>query len=204
MIGMTFNDILLFTFQGNIGFLDINNKLYQSISRSHVGHILNFAVNHVHQQLVSISSDDTMKIWELDTFKQSYDFQRLNESPTAVACNSKSHEIAFGFKSGTVLIFTLVTHASKCELKTHAGRITCLAFHPDGSKLYSASIDGSLVSYDVNKNFEIIRQLTNVVYTESKLPPYAMDVDEKGHRIAVIGPASNLITVFNANTLDKV
>ncbi|XP_066924682.1 WD repeat-containing protein 90-like [Clytia hemisphaerica] len=196
--------ILAGTDMGNLGTIDIIQKSYSTITRSHLSPIISTSLNPVHQQIASISEDRTIKLWDLDTFQQVYDFQSPNEALTSVSCHPNSPELACGFVTGAVRIFSLSTTTLKKELLQHTDTILSTAYSPNGQYLYSAGGDGALIQYNVSDDYDVLKMTENLVCKEPELPSYVLEIDSLGNRGAVIGASSYLITVFSAKTLDEL
>lgn len=52
-----------------------------------------------------VSEDHSVRIWDLDTFDQLYQFDTVGESASCVVYHPVNYVIACGFKSGTIRIF---------------------------------------------------------------------------------------------------
>jgi len=148
--------------------------------------------------------DKTIKLWDLDNFHQAYDFQSPTEAPTTVSCHPSLPELACGFESGAVRIFSLATTSLKLEVEEHLKTVNHILYHPNGKSLYSISADGSLVHYDSTNSYRLLKNAADTVYPDAFLPPYALALDDQGNRGVVIGPSQFLITVFSGRTLDEV
>ena len=113
-------------------------------------------------------------------------------------------EIACGFESGTIRVFSLATTSLKLEVEEHLKTVYHILYHPNGKSLYSAGADGSLAHYDSNDAYRCLKNATDTVYQNAFLPSYALALDDQGNRGALIGPSQFLITVFSGRTLDEV
>lgn len=184
--------------------MDIVQKSYSTITRSHVLPILQFSFEHIHKQIATVSEDKSIKLWDMEHFSQVYDFQSTTECPTSVTCHPFQAELACGFRTGSVRVFSLATTSLKHEMQEHLNAAHTVLYEPNGQYLFSSGSDGSLVMYDAGNSYEIVRMITDTVVKMCTLPNYVMAIDNKGHRLAVIGPTPYLITVFGTTTLDEV
>ncbi len=110
------------TINGNLGVLDIKQKEYVTLIRSHSDSILDAAIDSQSRYIATCSLDGTVRVWNFGTCKQLYDFQQDGESPTRVcfqqtnelnsnsACansNSGGCLFACGFSSGNIRVFSV-------------------------------------------------------------------------------------------------
>uniref|UniRef100_H2ZR21 CFA20 domain-containing protein n=1 Tax=Ciona savignyi TaxID=51511 RepID=H2ZR21_CIOSA len=61
--------VLAATAAGTLGYLDVATRKYTTLMRSHT------------------DVDHTIRVWDIDTLRQLYDFATVDESPTALACH---------------------------------------------------------------------------------------------------------------------
>ena len=154
--------------------------------------------------MATVSSDQSLKVWDLETFNQIYDFQSPNDKLCTISCHTTLPEFAAGFESGMVRVFSLVTTSLVHEYKSHSASVFKMTYNPSGKLLYSVGQDGSLVLHDTSNLYSVIKYSKNVVYKMPLLPSYAMAIDSQGNRGAFIGPSQYLITVFSGKSLDEV
>lgn len=58
------------TSTGNLGFLDVTSRGYNTLMRSHTDTVLGFSVDGLHRHLTTASSDGTVRIWNMDSLHQ--------------------------------------------------------------------------------------------------------------------------------------
>ncbi|XP_029431995.1 WD repeat-containing protein 90 isoform X2 [Rhinatrema bivittatum] len=197
--------VLSTTSTGNLGYLDIPSHGFHTLMRSHADSILAFSVDVIRKQLATVSQDNTIRIWELASMQQLYDFTALDETPGAVAFHPLRQVFACGFSSGIVRIFNVAASALLVEHKQHRGSITGLAFSPDGDLLYSVCSQGSLALYNATeRDFPVLRMLGNVASRDAELGPRALAVSSNGCLLAFVGPSEYTVTVMDAHSLDEL
>ena len=201
---MYFSLIFSFSFQGSLGTIDIIQKTYTTITRSHLSDIISLSFNAMKQQIATVSSDQTIKLWELDTFNQIYDFQSPTDILLNIACHPTLPEFSAGFESGMIRVFSLATTSLKHEVDSHSAVVFNLVYNPSGKMLFSVGQDGSLVHYDTSNSYNTIKVLKDMVFKQPSLPLYTVAIDSQGNRGASIGPSQYLVTVFSAKSLDEV
>nr|XP_033770291.1 WD repeat-containing protein 90 isoform X1 [Geotrypetes seraphini] len=197
--------VLSTTSTGNLGYLDVPSHDFNTLMRSHTDIILAFSVDMIRKQLATVSQDNTIRIWELTSMQQLYDFTASDETPGAVVFQPLRQIFACGFSSGIVRIFNVAASTLLVEHKQHRGSITGLAFSPDGDFLYSIGSQGSLALYSaVKRDYPVLRVLGNVVSKNTELGPRALAISSNGRHLAFVGPSEYTVTVMDAHSLDEL
>lgn len=62
--------VLCTTSTGNVGCLDIQSRDYRTVMRSHLDSVLAFSVERLQNQIVTVSQDNTIRVWNLETMEQ--------------------------------------------------------------------------------------------------------------------------------------
>lgn len=206
-VSRTGDKVLAGTSSGSLGILDIAQKSYSTITRSHNASISSFSFEMIHNHVATVSEDGSIKLWSQWNMAQVYDFQAENEKPTSVCCHPCKAEFACGFKNGSIRLFSLSTTSLMFELKEHCEEVHSILFNKSGELLYSASRDGTLIMYrtlNFNNDYEVLRCLPNSIARQATISSNAMTLDESGQKLAVIGPSEFVVTVFAARTLDQL
>ncbi|XP_033696463.1 WD repeat-containing protein 90 isoform X5 [Tursiops truncatus] len=215
--------VLSTTSSGHLGFLDILSREYSVLVRSHAAPVLALATESSRGQLATVSQDHTVRIWDLATLQQLYDFASPEEAPCAVAFHPTQPTFFCGFSSGAVRSFSLETTEVLVEhrrsgtvqlrgkatasrvCRCHRGAITGLAASPDGSLLFSSCSRGSLAQYHSSApQCRILRVTANVVCQEACPSPSALVVSGDSHLLAFVGPSKYTVTVMDTASLDEL
>lgn len=147
------------TENGAIGVLSIPSQGYNTILRSHTGAVLDVAADPLRRQYCTVSSDSSIRIWDLDTHEQIVEFNAPSESVTSVVYHPLHPEIACGFDNGRVRVFDVSTTKLIQDHKQHRSSVLQVAFSPDGAWFYSAGEDGGLCVYDVAQVYTPVKFL---------------------------------------------
>lgn len=99
--------VLSTTCSGQLGCLDVPSREYSVLARSHTAPVLALATEHSRGQLATVSQDHTVRIWDLETLQQLYDFTSPEEAPCTVAFHPTQPTLFCGFHSGAVRSFSL-------------------------------------------------------------------------------------------------
>uniref|UniRef100_A0A8C4E0D1 WD repeat-containing protein 90 n=1 Tax=Dicentrarchus labrax TaxID=13489 RepID=A0A8C4E0D1_DICLA len=190
--------VLAGTSTGNLGFLDVSSRGYNTLMRSHTDTVLGFSVDGIRRHLTTASSDGTVRIWNMDSLHQLYDFVS-EDSPCSVAFHPSEQVFSCGFSSGVVRVFDISSAKLLAEHKYHRGEVVGLAFSPDGELMYSADSQGSLALYNASEeDHNVIR----VVCTERA--PDALAVSSDSRCLAFVGPSEYIVTVADSRSLDEL
>ncbi|KFQ93266.1 WD repeat-containing protein 90, partial [Nipponia nippon] len=197
--------VLCATTAGNLGYLDIQSRDYNTLMRSHEDSILAFSVEGIWKQMATVSRDNTIRVWDLVSMQQLYDFTAAEEMPCAVAFHPTQQILACGFDSGTVRTFSLAASDLLAEHKQHRTVITGLTFSPDGNFMFSSCLQGTLALYScMAEKSHILRVLGNVVAQDAGSGSDALAVSGDSRLLAFVGPSKYVVTVMEACSLDEL
>uniref|UniRef100_A0A3B4ZIF7 WD repeat domain 90 n=1 Tax=Stegastes partitus TaxID=144197 RepID=A0A3B4ZIF7_9TELE len=196
--------VLAATSTGNLGFLDVSSRGYNTLMRSHTDTVLGFSVDGVHRHLTTASSDGTVRIWNMDSLHQLYDFVS-EDSPCSVAFHPSEQTFCCGFTSGIVRVFDISSAKLLAEHQQHRGEVVGLAFSADGEFMYSADSQGSLALYNSSEeDHNVIKVACNVVARGTERAPDALSVSSDSRCLAFVGPSEYIVTIADARSLDEV
>ncbi|KAM6077548.1 WD repeat-containing protein 90 isoform 2-T2 [Theristicus caerulescens] len=197
--------VLCTTAAGNLGYLDIQSRDYNTLMRSHEDSILAFSVEGIWKQMATVSRDDTIRVWDLVSMQQLYDFTAAEEMPCAVAFHPTQQILACGFDSGTVRTFSLAASDLLAEHKQHRTVIAGLTFSPDGNFMFSSCLQGTLALYScMAEKSHVLRVLGNVVARDAGSGSDALAVSGDSRLLAFVGPSNYVVTVMEACSLDEL
>ncbi|XP_051487835.1 WD repeat-containing protein 90 isoform X1 [Apus apus] len=197
--------VLCTTAAGNLGYLDIQAQHYHTLMHSHGDSILAFSLDGVWKQMATLSQDGTIRVWNLVSMQQLYDFRAAEEAPCAVAFHPSQQVLACGFDSGMVRTFSLAASHLLLEHKQHRAAITGLTFSPDGNFMFSSCLQGTLALYSCKaQESHVLRVLGNVVARDAEGGPDALVVSGDSHLLAFVGPSKYVVTVMEACSLDEL
>ncbi|XP_074962061.1 WD repeat-containing protein 90 isoform X4 [Phalacrocorax aristotelis] len=197
--------VLCTTINGNLGYLDIQSRDYNTLMRSHEDSILAFSVEGIWKQMATVSQDNTIRVWDLVSMQQLYDFTAAEEMPCAVAFHPTQQILACGFDSGMVRTFSLAASSLLVEHKQHRTVITGLTFSPDGIFMFSSCLQGTLALYSCKaQKSHVLRVLGNVVAQDAGNSSDALVVSGDSRLMAFVGPSKYVVTVMEACSLDEL
>uniref|UniRef100_A0A8C9YSR5 WD repeat-containing protein 90 n=1 Tax=Sander lucioperca TaxID=283035 RepID=A0A8C9YSR5_SANLU len=195
--------VLAATSTGNLGFLDVSSRGYNTLMRSHTDTVLGFSVDGIRHHLTTASSDGTVRIWNMDSLHQLYDFVS-EDSPCSVAFHPSEQVFSCGFSSGIVRVFDISSAKLLAEHKQHRGEVVGLAFSPDGEFMYSADSQGSHVQHQYCLINSVPLWSGNVVARGTERAPDALAVSSDSRCLAFIGPSEYIVTIADSQSLDEL
>uniref|UniRef100_A0A673C0S9 WD repeat domain 90 n=1 Tax=Sphaeramia orbicularis TaxID=375764 RepID=A0A673C0S9_9TELE len=190
--------VLAATSTGNLGFLDVSSRGYNTLMRSHTDTVLGFSLDGIRRHLTTASSDGTVRIWSMDSLHQLYDFVS-EDNPCSVAFHPSEQVFSCGFSSGIIRVFDISSAKLLVEHKHHRGEVVGLTFSPNGEFMYSACSQGSLALYNSSEeDHNVIRVVC--MYRA----PDALTVSSNSRCLAFVGPSEYIVTIADARALDEL
>uniref|UniRef100_A0A8C8CP46 WD repeat-containing protein 90 n=1 Tax=Oncorhynchus tshawytscha TaxID=74940 RepID=A0A8C8CP46_ONCTS len=157
--------VMAATTSGNLGYLDVSSRGYSTLMRSHTDGVLGFSVDGIRRRITTASCDRTVRVWDMDSMQQLYDFVS-EDTPCSVAFHPSLQVFSCGSSSGLVRVFDIASAKLLAEHRQHRGEVVGLAFSPDGEFMYSAGSLGSLALYNSSQeDHHVLRVLGELTLT---------------------------------------
>ncbi|OWK55855.1 WD repeat-containing protein 90 [Lonchura striata] len=197
--------VLSTTAAGALGYLDVQARDYSTLMRSHEGSVLGFSVEGKWKQIATVSQDSTIRVWDLASRQQLYDFSAAEETPCTVAFHPFWKMLACGFDSGVVRTFSLAASDLLLEHKQHRTAVSGLTFSPDGNFMFSSCLQGTLALYKLAaRKIQVLRVVGNVVARDAGSGVDTLVVSGDSRLLAFVGPSKYVVTVMEACSLDEL
>uniref|UniRef100_G1R9N3 WD repeat domain 90 n=1 Tax=Nomascus leucogenys TaxID=61853 RepID=G1R9N3_NOMLE len=196
--------VLSATSSGHLGFLDTLSRVYHMLARSHTAPVLALAMEQRRGQLATVSQDRTVRIWDLATLQQLYDFTSSEDAPCTVTFHPTRPTFFCGFSSGAVRSFSLEAAEVLVE-HTHRGYYYFLTATPDGRLLFSSCSHGYLAqNCCVDPQWHVLRVAADMVCPDAPASPCALAVSRDGRLLAFVGPSRCTVTIMGSASLDEL
>uniref|UniRef100_A0A667XPV8 WD repeat domain 90 n=1 Tax=Myripristis murdjan TaxID=586833 RepID=A0A667XPV8_9TELE len=179
--------VLAATSTGNLGYLDVSSRGYSTLMRSHTDSVLGFSVDGIRRHLTTASRDGTVRIWNMDSLHQLYDFVS-EDNPCSVAFHPSLQVFSCGFSSGVVRVFDIST-------------AKLLAEHKYVQQNHKA---GSPLSCTAGLIHSVSHWVGNVVARGTERAPDALTVSSDSRCLAFVGPSEYIVTIADARSLDEL
>lgn len=195
------------TLNGNLGILDVKNKEYMTLARSHTDSILDLSIDIQSKFIATCSADYTLRVWDFETCRQLYDFSSPNECPTRLCFlnsssigSNTSAMFACGFDSGKIRVFDVGEAKLVHEIDSphkQKGQITDLVYCSTYKRLIAGDSLNYLCLFD--ENFTLVRMLPNSIFS-----PGSLCQSPDGKSVAVVGPTGYLLSSFDSCNLNEL
>jgi WD40 repeat protein len=146
--------ILVSTLNGSVGTIDLQNKLYKSLVRSHMDEIIGIDYNAAKRTFLSLSNDLTLRLWDCrNKMSQCYEFQCLDLQPLVVCSYHLNHYVLVGFRGGLVRLFDIHNYIFVKELTEAESNILDIKVSHDDQFFVVAEANGNIYVYDGQTEF---------------------------------------------------
>ncbi|MEH2062129.1 MAG: serine/threonine-protein kinase [Nostoc sp.] len=143
--------------------------------------------------LASGSDDKTIKIWHLNTRRQTTTLQGHSDWVYAIAISPDGQTLVSGSKDKTIKVWNLNTGKEIRTLFGHSSYVNSVAISPDGQSIISGSYDKTIKVWNLNTGKEI----RTLFGHSGEILSVAISPD--GQTI-VSGSTDNTIKIWNFNT----
>ena len=164
-------------------------QLYKEL-KGHTGDINSIAFSADGQMIVSGSNDNTVKFWDIKTFKIIKTLRASDEDILTVALYGNI--LATAGNDHHITLWDLKTYTQTQTLKGHHGVIHSLAFSSDGHTLISGSWDKTIRIWDITS-------ATEIRHIQTKDSIYTVALHPSGD-IIVAGSFDETITLWETKT----
>jgi len=190
-------EILCGTESNIVGILDIPNQKYKTIVRSHTGEIL--AADILKNLMVTVSVDKTIRVWDLKTMQQLYEFSSPEDQATCVAVHSGLKQFVCGFQSGTIRVFDLNKTIVTSDTHISDKPISILRYLHKAELLIAISGEGQLAFLTSNTHQLVKQSPVDLpsIYT-------GLDVLKNEQLFITIGDSATSIQVWDTAGLSKI
>jgi WD40 repeat protein len=132
--------------------------------------------------LAAVSSAGTLVVWDASTRRERLRRADLAHQPQALAVHPLGTFVAIGSHERDIVLVELRGGGTVRPLHGHASLVTALAWLPDGSRLVSASRDGSVRLWDPGRGEWLV-----ALRSRAAGALHAVAVSPDGRRIAAAG-----------------
>jgi WD40 repeat protein len=191
------------TTSGTLGVLNTQDHSYLTLLRSHTKCITAIVSNPSGDELASLSTDGSIRIWDTVSLEQKYEFTSTADEPTCAAFHPMAHTLAVGFKSGVLRIFDINSTSVSFERQCGEASSCALIYSRCGTKLFAASNDSSLSVFETITSHTCIKSLS-LSSTEGQLQPIYLALNCDGSLLACTGSKLNSLCVLDTIKLQLV
>jgi len=95
------------TMYGSLGILDKSNQRYRTLLRSHTDEIISMDFHLVKKNIITVSRDKTIRLWDVYTFDQVYEFSSPIDQALCVSAHPHFPLFSCGFETGIMRVFDI-------------------------------------------------------------------------------------------------
>lgn len=163
---------------GNIKLWEVSTEIHITTLTEHTGLVWSVAFSPDGTKLASGSNDKTVKLWDAMTGKNIATLTGHTDDVESVAFSRDGRKLASGSRDKTVKLWDVLTGKNIATLGDkdsaaavsrilrsmtrsgpksigHTARVSSVAFSPDGTKLVSGSVEGTLKLWEVKTGRDI-------------------------------------------------
>lgn len=192
------------TLYGSIGILDKSNQNYKTLLRSHTDDILALDFHRVKMNIITVSKDKTIRLWDVKSLEEVYEFSSPFDQPLCVAAHPSSSTFACGFHTGKMRIFDIDTTEVIDEFSQFKKPLKALSYDNSGKFLVTCSEDGAVSVHNAARqhlpikaiHLEMPPEFVHVAFS-IRLPG---ELDDSRQRFGVMGEYGNSITLYDTES----
>jgi WD40 repeat protein len=143
-------------------------------------------------RIASASWDETARVWDARTGRETATFRGHSAAVTGVAWTRDGRHVASASRDGTVRVWDQATGAEVLTLDAQAGTVYGLAFNRDGTALATAHYDGSARVWDATTG-----RATVTIARAHNLPVLGVAFSPDGAHLASAGGGDNVVKVWD-------
>jgi WD40 repeat protein len=168
--------------------------------RAHIGDILSLDIQK--DKIITASRDHTIRLWDLRTFDQDYEFTTPVDLPLCVAAHPTLPLFSCGFESGVLRVFDIEKTCVSDEFVQFNKPLSKLAYSPRADLLVTCCVDGSIAIHNA------LRQHLPTKMIHLEFPPENVHVaftrgdlsTDQSHMFAIMGEHGNSVKVLEQDT----
>ena len=176
-----------------------DGKLPGTILESKRGMVRSVAFSPDGQLIATVGSDQVVKLWSGETFKQLHVFRGHADSIGVVRFSPNGKTLMSAASDKTTKLWD-VEAPLRAHFKAHRQNILTMAFSPDGNTLVSSGVDSEIHAWDTatgNLKFTVRHSAT--VY-DTIFTPAGKTLIVGGLRRTVDGPLGGVVRLWNMQT----
>ena len=113
----------------------------------------------VKNSVITVSKDKTIRLWDIQTFDQVYEFSSPVDQPLSVSAHPYLPLFSCGFESGVMRVFDIEKTCVSDEFTQFNKPLTKLSYSPLGDLLVTCCADGSIAIHNPKRQHLPVKML---------------------------------------------
>lgn len=144
---------------GTLHVVDLNSKKEIRNIVFHKAGIYDIKFSHRYQRLFTAAGDGSMGVWDGDSFKLLSDTKLCEQKVRGIAVSDKHSLVVFACGDGSLAVYNADSLREIICFSSHDLSANSVCFHPDGKHLLSGGRDAHLRIWDIENNFELVKEI---------------------------------------------
>jgi WD40 repeat protein len=190
------NSLACLTDSSTLGILGFTTGEYTSLIRGHSGPIHCYSLSPSTSQILTVSEDKTIRVWNPGCLEHSLEFSSTEE-PLSCAFHPKDSIAAVGYINGMIRLFDLDEVSMKEEQCNHVCGVIRILFSNDSKVMISLGEDSSCYIYDTFRDYQVIK------YIPVEIPGTIISADFSldSSMFAILGSYGNSVNIWDTRSL---
>ncbi|KAL4455065.1 hypothetical protein ABPG74_006447 [Tetrahymena malaccensis] len=189
------------TSNGILTVFDRSTYQPETFLRSHTDEITQMLYHPFCNYLITLSSDFTIRLWDMEKYEQVYEFPYYPEDNCiTLSCSNSSMTFAAGFNSGVFRVFDIEKTNTIFEGRYHESRINHIQYSPDDKHLIAGDENGFYCLYDVQRNYQPVKTFEREIAGKYQFSAFTYD----GELLAMIGDCGTHINIVDTYTMSNI
>ena len=139
--------------------IDLNSKKEIRNIVFHKAGIYGIQYSQRYHRFFTAAGDGTIGAWDVDSFKLLFNKKLCEQKVRGVSVSDKHSLVAFACGDGSIAVYNSDSLGELIRFNSHDLSANCVCFHQNGKLLLSGGRDAHLRVWDIENNFELVKEV---------------------------------------------